>query len=427
MTYATSDRRRVAVIGSGVSGLTAAWALQPSADVTLYEADDRLGGHAHTHDIARPTGGSVAVDTGFIVHNRRTYPVLLRLFAETGVATQVSDMSMSISCEGCGLEYAGGRGLSGLLPSLRTVTKPRYLGMLGEVVRFHRLAQALLAGHDDERTLSQFVQQHRFSRYFVSHFVTPMVSAVWSTAPSQAGEYPARYLFSFLQNHGMLQVTNSPTWYTVVGGSARYVERVAKGLTAIETSTPVRTLRRVTDGVEVRTDDDTCEHFDAAVIATHPRQALGMLAEPTPTQTELLGAIGYTVNPTVLHTDLSVLPRARRAQASWNYTMPACDARPTTVQVSYDMNRLQRLDEVGATSRYVVTLNGERHLDPSKIIDRMSYEHPVYTTQSVNARYRLPELNDGVLAFAGAYHGWGFHEDGARSGVEAAASLGVNW
>jgi predicted NAD/FAD-binding protein len=420
-------RRRIAVVGSGVAGLTAAHVLQRDADVTLFEADDRLGGHADTHEVTSGDGRVLGIDTGFIVHNRHTYPTLLRIFAEVGVATQESDMSMSIACGECGLEYAGGRGLSGLLPSLRTVRKPRYLWMLGEVVRFHRRANALLETQDDEQTLTEFLARHRFSSYFVSHFVTPMVSAVWSTAPSQAGDYPARYLFSFLQNHGMLQVTGSPSWYTVVGGSARYVERLVKGLTAVETSTPVRALRRLADGVEIRTDDDTVHHFDGAVLATHPHAALGMLADPTSLQRDLLGAIGYTVNPTLLHTDTSVLPTARRAQASWNYVMAACDARPQSVQVSYNMNRLQRLDEIGATTAYVVTLNGAGQVDPAKVLDRMSYEHPVYTTESVDARQRLPLLNDHVVAFAGAYHGWGFHEDGARSGVEAAASLGVDW
>jgi predicted NAD/FAD-binding protein len=225
----------------------------------------------------------------------------------------------------------------------------------------------------------------------------------------------------------MLQVTGSPSWYTVVGGSARYVERLAKGLTAIETSSPVRSLQRVDGGVEIRVDDDTLEHFDGAVLAVHPHQALRILAPPTATQAEVLGAIGYTQNPTVLHTDTSVLPVAKRAAASWNYTMPTCDALPSTVQVSYNMNRLQRLDEVGADRTYVVTLNGAQRIDPASVLARMNYEHPVYTTESVDARERLPELNDNVVAFAGAYHGWGFHEDGARSGVDAARALGVDW
>lgn len=417
-------RRRIAVVGSGVAGLTAAYVLQREADVTLYEADDRLGGHADTHDVIGADDVLRRVDTGFIVHNLRTYPMLRRLLRELGVATQESDMSMSISCGGCGLEYAGGRGVGGLVPSPRVLTNGRYLRMLGEISRFHRRARALLAGNDDAMTVREFLARGRFSPYFTSHFMTPLIAAVWSTAPTQAGDYPARYLFAFLQNHGMLSVSGSPVWYTVVGGSARYVEQAAKGLTAVQTSTPVRAVTRSGRGVDVRDDSDSVAHFDAAVVATHPRHALDLLTEPTSTERDVLGAIGFTVNPTLLHTDTSVLPRAPRAQASWNYALPDCTAVPTAVQVSYNMNRLQRLD---APETYVVTLNGADQVDAASVLARMDYEHPVYTTKSVAARERLPELNDGVIAFAGAYHGWGFHEDGCRSGVDAAASLGVRW
>ncbi|MDT4919314.1 MAG: uncharacterized protein QOI15_216 [Pseudonocardiales bacterium] len=417
-------RRRIAVVGSGVAGLTAAYVLQRDADVILYEADHRLGGHADTHELLGADGALRRVDTGFIVHNQRTYPTLLRLFGELGVATQESDMSMSISCAGCGLEYAGGRGLSGLLPSVRTVARPRYIRLLTEAARFYREAHAVLAAADDGVTVREFLARGGFSTYFADHFVTPVIAAVWSMAPTEAGDYPARYLFTFLENHGALSVKGSPVWYTVVGGSARYVERAAKGLTAVQTSTPVRAVTRVADGVEIRDDADEVVHFDAAVLATHPHQALGMLTAPTADERDVLGAIGYTVNPTLLHTDTSVLPRTRRAAASWNYAMPSCRALPTAVHVSYDMNRLQRLD---APETYIVTLNGDDRVDPAKVIDRMTYEHPIYTMASVAARERLPELNDSRLAFAGAYHGWGFHEDGCRSGVAAAASLGVDW
>jgi predicted NAD/FAD-binding protein len=418
------SRRRVAVVGSGVAGLTAAYILQRVADVTLYEADARIGGHADTHEVEAADGRVLGIDTGFIVHNERTYPMLRRLFAELGVATQESDMSMSISCGGCGLEYAGGRGVSGLLPSIATVTNPRYLRMLTEVVRFNRRARALLESDDDGQTLREFLAAGRFSPYFVAHFMTPLIAAVWSTAPTRTGDYPARYLFVFLANHGMLSVTGAPTWHTVVGGSVRYVERVAKGLTAVQTSTPVRSVARVAHGIEVRDDSDTVSTFDGIVVATHPDQALSMLDRPTRAEHEVLGAIGYTHNPALLHTDVSVLPRARNAQASWNYVLPSCAATPTSVHLSYNMNRLQRLD---TAETYVVTLNGDDRVDTRTVIDRMAYEHPVYTSDSVTARGRLPELNDATIAYAGAYHGWGFHEDGCRSGVEAAASLGVTW
>ncbi|SOD73959.1 predicted NAD/FAD-binding protein [Jatrophihabitans sp. GAS493] len=418
------QRRRVAVVGGGVAGLTAAYVLQRDCDVTLYEGDARLGGHADTHDLLDPTGRSLSIDTGFIVHNERTYPLLRRLFRELGVATQESDMSMSISCGQCGLEYAGGRGVSGIFPSARTALRPRYLRMLTEVTRFHRGARAVLAAADDGLTLADFLAAEGFTGYFVSHFVTPLVSAVWSCAPSVAGQYPARYLFAFLDNHGMLSVSGSPNWQTVVGGSARYVERVAKGIGAVQTSTPVRSVRRRPDGVEIRDADDGVAHFDATVIATHPNQALTMLTDATALQRELLASIGYTRNPTQLHTDTSVLPSGRRAQASWNYYLPSCEAGAGAVNVSYNMNRLQRLH---SDEQYVVTLNGAARVDPARVLATMEYEHPIFTTDSVAAQRRLPELNDSVLAFAGAYHGWGFHEDGCRSGVEAARSLGVEW
>ncbi|ATY94849.1 NAD(P)/FAD-dependent oxidoreductase [Streptomyces bacillaris] len=421
------ERRRTAVVGSGVAGLTAAHVLHKAHDVTLYEADDRVGGHAHTHELAASDGRVHRVDSGFIVHNRRTYPHLLRLFDELGVATRESEMSMSVRCEGCGLEYAGARGVAGLLAQPRSALRGPYLRMLAEVPRFHRAARALLElpeGPATEMTLGEFTRRGRFSPYFHAHFLTPMVSAVWSCDPVTALRYPARYLFRFLAHHGMLTVGGSPVWRTVTGGSRAYVERVVKQLTAVHTATPVRAVTRHADGVELTTEDGTTTPYDSVVIATHPDQALRLLADPTDAERAALGAFTYSRNPTLLHTDTALLPRSRGARASWNYLMPSCAADADHVTVSYDMNRLQRLD---APERFVVTLNGSDRVDPASVRARMVYEHPVYTPESVAAQARLPALSGPVTAFAGAYHGWGFHEDGCRSGAEAAAALGVTW
>jgi uncharacterized protein len=412
-------RERVAVVGAGVSGLTAAYVLQREHDVTLFEAEDRLGGHAHTHDL-----GAVSVDSGFIVHNEATYPNLIRLFRELGVATQDSEMSMSVRDESTGLEYAGARGAAGLFAQRRNLANSRHLGMLAEVLRFHRAARRVLAGHgdlDEEVTLGEFLRRHRFSRYFVDTFAVPVVSAVWSSGPDLSMQYPARYLFAFLANHGLLSVGGSHQWRTVTGGSARYVERVVKGLSAVEVSTPVRAVTREDEGFEIRDDADVAHRFDRVVVATHAPTALSLLAAPTVRERELLGAFSYSRNETWLHTDTSVLPRAAGARASWNLLRVPGEDR---VLVSYDMTRLMRLD---GPETHVVTLNATDRVDPATVIARMDYEHPAYTPASVAAQRRLPELNDGRIAFAGAYHGWGFHEDGCASGVRAAASLGVTW
>ncbi|MFF8731557.1 NAD(P)/FAD-dependent oxidoreductase [Streptomyces sp. NPDC015171] len=417
--------RRTAVIGSGVAGLTAAYLLARAHQVTLYEADDRLGGHAHTHDLTGADGRTHRVDSGFIVHNRRTYPNLLRLFRELGVVTQESEMSMSVRCEGCGLEYAGARGLRGLFAQPRNTLRGPYLRMLAEVPRFHRAARRLLdTGADDTLTLSAFLARAGFSSYFRAHFMTPVVSAVWSCDAETALRYPAVHLFRFLAHHGMLSVSGSPVWRTVTGGSGTYVERIAAHLHEVRAGTPVRSVLRHTDGVEVTADDGTTASYDHVVVAAHPDQALRLLSDATPEEKEVLGAFRYSPNATLLHTDTSLLPRAGGARASWNYLMPDCRAGADRVRVSYDMNRLQRLD---TPQTYVVTLGGQDRVDPARVLARMSYEHPVYTPESVAAQRRLPELTTAVTAFAGAYHGWGFHEDGCRSGVEAAAALGVRW
>ncbi|MFC8719053.1 NAD(P)/FAD-dependent oxidoreductase [Kitasatospora sp. NPDC057198] len=439
----------MAVVGAGVAGLSAAYALaRAGVVVELFEADGRLGGHAHTQRTTAADGRELALDTGFLVHNTRTYPELVRLFGELGVRTQDSDMSMSVSCAGCGLEYAGARGPSGLLATPGNLARGRYLRMLAEVPRFHRLARALLAEPDQGTqaaqgaqapqdaqdaqdatsgpSLREFLARHGFSAYFVQHFMTPVVSAVWSCAPDLAGDYPARYLFAFLANHGLLSVTGSPTWRTVVGGSAEYVERIAAHLAAhagtVHRDAPVRAVHRHPDGVTVATADGRSSRADAVVVAVHADQALRLLADPTRAEQEVLGAFTYSRNPTVLHRDASLLPRAAWARASWNYRMPGCDAPSDRVRVSYHLNRLLRL---GGAEDYLVTLNEEERAPVAEplVVSRTVYEHPVYTARTVAAQQRLPELATGRTAFAGAYHGWGFHEDGCRSGLAAADRL----
>jgi len=420
-------RPSAAVVGSGVAGLTSAYLLQRKYDVTLFEADDRIGGHAHTHDIPTADSRVIPVDTGFIVHNARTYPNLLRLFAELGVATQGTEMSMSIKCEGCGLEYAGARGLNGVFAQRQRLADPRFVRMLLEVKRFHRHAHRLLAADaatTDSITLGAFLAIGGYSDYFIRHFMIPVVSCVWSSGTELSMQYPARYLFTFLDNHGMLTVKNSPTWRTVVGGSRAYVDKAVKGLTAVQTSAPVRGLRRTVDGVEIVDEDGQQHRRDVVVVATHPDQALRLLGDPTDEERSVLGAFEYSTNETLLHTDSRVLPRADNARASWNYLMTSCGQNVDRVQVTYWMNKLQQMDE---PVNYLVTLNSNSRIDQDTVLDRMEYDHPLYTPASVTAQGLLPSLNTGRTAFAGAYHGWGFHEDGCAAGVRAAKSLGVDW
>ena len=430
--------RKVAVIGSGVSGLTAAYILARSDEVTVFEAEDRLGGHADTHTVSAPGGPKVSVDTGFIVYNERTYPLLTRLLGELRVATQPSDMSMSVSCAGCGVQYAGKRGPAGLGAGLPRGRTP-YLRMLAEVPRFHRAARRLLAtgeagdadtaGEAGDMSLGEFLQAGRFSPYFATHFAAPLVAAVWSCQPGTALRYPAGYLFAFLANHGMLSVSGSPRWRTVTGGSRCYVERIAASVAKVRLASPVRSVRRYPDGAELRDSSGELLSFDAVVIATHPDQALRLLDPPTTAERSVLGAFSYTPNEAVLHTDARQLPPRAAVRASWNYSLDCRDggAPERRTRISYYLNRLQGLPRGGSHPDYVVTLGGQAGLDPSRIVAVMDYAHPAYTRESVAAQRRLPDLNTPVTAFAGAYHGWGFHEDGCRSGVAAARALGGSW
>jgi predicted NAD/FAD-binding protein/DUF1365 family protein len=427
----TTAHRRIGVVGSGVAGLTAAYVASRTAHVTLFEADDRLGGHADTH-VVQAAEGELRIDTGFIVHNRRTYPTLLRLFAELDIATQPSEMSLSVSDQGTGVEFAGALGAKGLFPTRAAATSPAHWRMLAEIPRFHRRAKAVLASGGSagdaaydvatDQTLREFLTAGGFSQHFVHHFMEPMVAAVWSCAPETSLDYPARYLFTFLEHHGMLGVFGSPQWRTVTGGSGTYVAAVAAHIQSVRTGTKVTSVRDGACGVEVTDGNGGVHTFDAVVIACHPEQALTMLESPTTDQREVLSALPYSANTALLHTDTSLLPRAANARSSWNFQRPASPTGQVTV--TYDLTRLQRLP---TQTHYLVTLGGEDLVDPATVIDRMEYEHPLYTPASVAAQQRLPSISSDRIAFAGAYHGWGFHEDGARSGLAAINRLGLTW
>lgn len=420
------SRDEVAVIGAGVAGLTAAYLLRQVWRVTLYEADTRLGGHAHTHRVKLPGGaGELALDTGFLVYNAANYPNLARLFREQAVETESSDMSLSVTCDGCGLEYSSGSGLRALPRRLAEAGQPSGVDLLEETAEFNRAARALLsASVPPDLTLEAMLANNGLSAYFADHVVLPLVSIIWSCDMATAGRYPVGALLAFLDNHGLLMSGEATRWRTVTGGSAVYVQRVAATLSEVLRGTPVRSVRRTPDGVEIRDAADRVRHFGRVVIAVHPGDALKLLADPTTAERAVLSALPYVRNPAVLHTDGAILPRRAMHRSSWNHRQSACrpdEAEPT---VTYYLNRLQNID---SPVPYLVTLNGHERADPALVLARMDYEHPLYTPESVAARSRLPELTTSVTAYAGAYHGWGFHEDGCRSGVAAAEAFGVRW
>jgi predicted NAD/FAD-binding protein len=425
-TAADVRRPSVAVIGAGVSGLTAAYLLSRTHDFTVFEAEDRLGGHAHTHDVTDSDARQHAVDSGFIVHNDVTYPWLRRLFGELDVEVRPAEMSMSVRCEGCGLQYAGGRGARGVFAQPRRLIDPRFVRMLWQVKRFHRRALAFLRMTDDENltTYGEFLEREGLSGYFIAHYGVPVVSCVWSAGRETTLAYPARYLFRFLDHHGMLRVGGSPQWYTVAGGSRIYVERLAGLLKDVRAAHAVTDVTRREDGVQIRDVTGQVTRVDRVVIATHADQALGLLTDPSDEEVSTLKEFGYSRNVTVLHTDGSVLPDAARARACWNYRMTSCGRPDQPAVVTYWMNRLQGHR---AAQEFLVTLNDRERLDPESIVATMDYEHPVYTPEAVRAQSRLSSLATGRTVYAGAYHGWGFHEDGCRSGVEAARHFGVTW
>ena len=402
---------RVAIIGSGIAGLGAAHVLSRAHEVEVFERDDRAGGHANTvlHE-------GLALDTGFLVHNERNYPLLGRLLHELGVETHESEMSFSVACGGCGLEYSGRRPFA----SPANAARPGFLALLWEIGRWLRTARTSLEQSDYEsHSLEEYLDERRYSRTFRRHFLVPLTSALWSTAPGRALEFPAAYAIRFFDNHGMLGFGRF-RWRTVSGGSRMYVDAIARRLgDDLRLGLGVRSVRRVPDGIEVRTVDDAVRAFDRVVIATHADHALELLEDPSDDERRVLGGFDYATNEAVLHTDSSFLPRASRARASWNYRL-ADDGRAT---ITYHLNRLQRLD---ADREYCVTLNED--VPDEHVIARFTYDHPQYTLSTLRAQSDLHDIcGPRGTWYAGAHFGNGFHEDGLASGVRAAAGLGVQW
>jgi uncharacterized protein len=431
---------RIAVVGTGISGLASAYLLSRAHDVHVFEREPRLGGHTNTvrvprrgapADPRRPATSDprrpddLPVDTGFIVYNEATYPLLVRLFDELGVETQPSDMSWSLRCERCQLEYAGSP--RGVVAQPAQLASPGYLRMLADIGRFNRLGAELV---DDPRAarlpLGRFLEAAGFGHGFRHHYLQPMAAAIWSSGTQDIATFPLGTLLRFFANHGLLGVRTHHPWRTVVGGTSSYLAPLtARFADRIHTGDEVVSVARDLDGVSVRTASGAASRFDAVVLAAHADESLGLLADPSPLEKELLGVWRYSRNATYLHTDTALLPRSRRAWASWNYLLDDCRTPSQQVSLSYHMNRLQTLDE---PREYVVTLNPSTPPRDGTVLRRLDYNHPTYTPEAIASQDRLDELNGRHRTFhVGAYQRYGFHEDGLWSAVRAVSHLGVRW
>jgi predicted NAD/FAD-binding protein len=405
---------KIAVVGTGIAGNVAAYHLSKEHDITVFEADDHIGGHTHTHDIEWQ-GRQFAIDTGFIVFNYKTYPNFIRLLDELGVEVQASTMSFSARCEESDFEYSGSS-LNSLFAQRSNLLRPKFYRMLREIMRFNREALALMDSGDDQLTLGEYLKRGHYHDEFVRYYIIPMGSAIWSTDPHLMYRFPARYFIRFFYNHGLLNITDRPTWYVIKGGSREYVKRLTAPFTdRIRLNTPVEWIRRSNQGVLIKARNSDVERFDSVFLACHSDQALDMLADASPLEKRILGAIPYKKNEVVLHTDESMLPRRKLAWSSWNAHVSPADTQRASL--TYNMNILQSLD---APVQFCVTLNNTQGVDNSKIIKRMTYHHPIYTPDGVLQQARQSEIN-GIrhTYFCGAYWRHGFHEDGVVSALTA--------
>ena len=425
---ASSQRRRIAVIGSGISGLSCAHVLGPQHDVVLFEADHRLGGHSHTVDVDDPGAGCLAIDTGFIVHNARNYPNLVRLFRELDVATVDTEMSFAVTDRDpvsptAGFTYRA-TSLSSLFADRRNITSLTMWKMLMEIGRFYRRARNLLDDPDPSISLDEFLDVNRFSRDFIELHLRPMGAAVWSADPSTFGEFPAVTLLTFLKNHGLLGLSGRPQWLTIPGGSRMYVDALASRFAGqIRLSSPVTGVERTATGTVNVSTMHGADEFDAVVLGVHSDQALAMLARPTTAERATLGAIRYQRNRATLHTDTTLLSPARKAWAAWNYDRRGHDQKEATL--TYDMTALQHL---AGSRRYLLSLNSDEYIDPASMLATIDYAHPVFDRAAIDAQQQFAAI-DGVggIHFCGAWWGHGFHEDGITSALRVCERLGVPW
>lgn len=411
---------RIAVVGSGISGLVSAYLLSTEHDVTVFEANDYIGGHTHTVDVTWQ-GERHAIDTGFIVCNDRTYPNFLKLLDHLGVARKPTAMSFSVRCDRTNLEY-NGTSLNTLFAQRRNLFRPRFYRMLKDIMRFNREALELLKDPNEAITVGEYLQRHKYSQEFIGQYLVPMGAAIWSCPPGTFELFPMRFIVEFYHNHGLLSLKNRPQWYVIEGGSWRYVEKLTETFREkIRLCCPVSSVQRYPEHVELVTGNGARGEFDLVIFACHSDQALSLLKDPSRIERELLSEFPYQENTAVLHTDPSVLPKSKKAWASWNYHLSKDVAKAATV--TYNMNILQSL-----RSKHVfnVTLNETDRIDPARIIQTMTYHHPIYTVNRANAQARHKELiQHNRTSFCGAYWGNGFHEDGVNSALAVCQAFGV--
>ena len=421
---------KIAIVGSGISGLSAAHSLLPHAQISLFEAGDYFGGHTHTVDISLPTPQGLqtwGVDTGFLVFNERTYPGLIALLRELQVDTAPSDMSFSVQVPGARSHHAlewSGSNLATVFAQKRNLISPRFWGMLSDLLRFNRLCTQLAIDGEDAQLsepLQAFLDRHRFGAAFRDWYFLPMLGCIWSCPTDQMLQFPVATMVRFCHNHGLLQVSDRPQWHTVVGGARHYVEKIVAQIPDARLNTPVRRIDRDVAGVTLHTDLGH-ERFDHVVLASHSDQSLALLGQPTLLETQVLGAIRYQPNRAVLHTDTRVLPRRRAAWAAWNYERAASDQQESSrVCLHYLLNQLQPLPFKQAV---VESLNPVHPIDPAQILAEFDYNHPVFDLAAIEAQQRVPELQgEQHTWYCGAWTGYGFHEDGLKSGQAVAAAL----